>query len=346
MKANTLFLSFILGFMTLATVSANAETVTCELSHDAPVGAWRPSGRRNYDQTIVKQAELSLEESAHKQTEIIYDESLNSYFSRQLKVTGNIHLDPKTQKKKLFVGLYEVRSGIRLNDESLLSMMHVSETMKTYDGREMDEVLVPVVSGMSDTGSVELLAENYGSTGSPSKVKLSCSISKAPVASTLNFSNRRERFSCDVFAGHYASNKAVQEQNKQVILGYNSNEFMRDLQPIIEDKHFSGFFANVKIMANLFVDKETNQTKLLLGIYKIWRHYDAEKHGEYWVPDSNSRGKNGGPFFYAQPQAEVITTSDYAEVITASAFDGYAVRVSCKKATNNNQWAENYSFTN
>lgn len=342
MKSNVWTLFFTFSVFSFVGVTASADSVTCKLEIKAPSGMWTPWGRSNNNRSVEVKADLKLEDSGLKQTEIYSDKTIDQLFYKNIIVAGNLHKDPTTQKKKLFIGVYEAYGSVpQTTPSSLLQLVHLSK-VKTYEGNDRYEVLLPIVSGSSDSGSVELLAEDYGASGSTSKLKLSCALEdKEQHVVTLNPSNKRELFSCDIEASHHSSGKSVKENNKTVILGYNPNEFMRDLQPIVEDRHFGSFFGGIRIMGNLFIDSQTSQPKFLLGIYRSWKFYNPQVHGEYWVPDQPTKKE---PFFFAMPEAEIITSSDYAEVATATAYEGFTVKVACKKLRNRTQLVQNYSF--
>lgn len=341
---NSILLFLVLNglFLSNSFADQNSVRLTCEMNLVSSWKTWTPWGQKNYDQNVTVNATLPLVDNPLNKKVIFESESLNDYFQQgDIKFLANASLDPITKRKKIHIGMY-VSNYLQTEFNPKLGLFNVPvlSKYKTWDGKNIINYFSPVMSAVSDSGRIELYNGDYQGD----RIKFSCLTEEEKAFITeLKPENKKEQFTCNINVKNSLNREVIDELNKTVVLGF-SYSHKRDLQPIIEDEVFkSQSMAAIRLMGNLYVDKETNKPKFLLGIYKISRGYNPKEHSEYWTPEYQPKDRNGNPrkWFYAMPLAESTTDSDYIE-LRSDFQHGHTqkIKVECMKLNNRMMWSE------
>lgn len=246
-----------------------------------------------------------------------------------------------TGRKKVHVGMY-TKNHFQTEFNPKLGLFNIPllSKDKTYDNKDITNYFRPIMSAVSDSGRIELFTGDYQGD----KIQFSCITDEAEsYISALKPERKKEQFTCNINVKNSLNREVIDELNKTVVLGF-SYSHKRDLQPIIEEDIFrSNSMPAIRLMGNLYVDPETNQSKFLLGMYRIRRGYDPKEHSEYWTPEYQPKDQNGNPskWFFALPIAESITDSDYVE-LRSDFQHGHSqkVKVECMKSNSQMTWLD------
>ncbi len=311
--------------------------MTCRIDLNPNNGSfWRKDNNLTYTEQIV--LPLSADVSDHQV--IFQSDEINAHFHRSIVFLGNATVDPLTGRRKIFIGIYQASDRKENIDKAnLMFSLPFTEFYKKYDGKigHSTQYGLPIVSAVSDSGSLEIFTGDYFN----GRFKMSCKANGYDIqASSFDpLKSPRERFSCNINLKNAYSKQTVNELSRPVILGF-STEDRNDLQPIIEDNMFEGLLTNIRVMGNLYINQETLKPEFLLGIYRMSKLYDPKLHAGFHIPKNQTLNKNGNPNYYAVPVAEIRTESDYAELRTRVALDGYRMEIECKKINNSIEWTD------
>lgn len=311
--------------------------LNCQMELGSDFSRLTLRGRVSYDKVIQANINIPISSSVEDNHIILEDEDINSYFHQRIVFLGNALIDPVTGERKIFIGMYAGYPNTLRGRSNFFNLPFI-DFYQDYNGNTVQDsgFGIPIVSAASDSGSISLFTGDF----KQARLKMNCKTSDSEsYVSKLDFNQPRHQFSCNINMRNGHSGRQIDEINKQVILGFNVNDRM-ELQPIIEDEHLKSVLASAHIMGNLYLNPETSKPELLLGIYRMSRWYDPEKHSEYFTPERQARTHDGRPFFYAMPLAEVRTNSDYAELRTGATLSGYSLKVECKKIENRITWLE------
>lgn len=298
------------GIVFLCGIAAHADTVFCKLDFDARYTSFEGfrSPRKNHDKTIQTRLNLDVSNSLNL-SNLISDPDINAYFNLNISLKGSVYVDPITNQKKLFIGLYD---GVR---DSVIAAQ-TSTDLKKYLNLFVGTYSNPM---NSKEGKFNINCKIEKESKQKNKIS---NLNAKTKLNSLNPENNIEQFSCDVVVKRRRSGRVIlEEKNKQVYLGYSNqynrtesiNTIKRDLQPLIEDLHFERATNNLRIMANIYEDPETKTPKMLLGVYRMQRLYQEELHAGYWLPEYQPQS---GPFYFGMPMAEVVSTSGYIDLKT------------------------------
>jgi len=226
------------GFVYSAQV--DIESYTCELSIDAPKTLFHG---QYYDQNKVFDVQIPVTKSQLDQTVLVSDDLINESFSKKVQFLGNVTIDPSTQKKRLFIGMYEMRSNTIDISKDPFFAIPVSNLDRSLDYADTRHA-VPIVSAVSDSGSLEIFNASFNQH----IIKFKCASKSRSSDSESKFdpNHGREKFLCNIKIMSYYKKQIINESNKQIILGYSTTK--RDLQPIMEDSQLKGYYANILVM--------------------------------------------------------------------------------------------------
>ncbi len=310
------------GFVYSAPV--DFESYTCELSIDAPKTLFHG---QYYDQNKVFDVQIPISKSQLEQTVLVSDDLIDESFGKKIQFLGNVTVDPRTQKKRLFIGMYEMRSGTIDISKDPFFAIPVSNTDRSLHYADVRDA-VPIVSTVSDSGSLEIFNASF----QQHTIKFKCTSknTSSDLEAKFDPNHGREKFLCNIKIMTHYDQQIISESNKQILLGYSKTK--RDLQPVMEDSHLDGYYKNILLMGNLFYNSELKKTEFVLGVYKQARHYDPVKHAGFWIPPQSPRLRTSGiPFFYTVPEAEAVSSSGSVEVrYREPEFAFYETTVSCK----------------
>lgn len=141
-------------------------------------------------------------------------------------------------------------------------------------------------------------------------------------------------FNCSLSIKNPLREKLVINENfgnkfRNMRLAYTNKK--NELQHVFGDDQITSIFNSyVRFMANLYTDPTTQETKLLIGVYRMQKNLDKEKNQIYWSPES-------GQFqaWYAHPLAEGtsnidLTSSDPQAVFTSIYLNDREIEFGCK----------------
>lgn len=354
---NIAILSSIMFWTHSSFARQNSVNLSCKVVVDEGSTYWSLSGRKTKELSAEAEVNLPISSDGLLNQVVIEDAMISSRFSKRVVFMANAHIDPVTGKRKIFLGMYHAHSTERRNTPTLINVPF-SDTYVDHNNQTQNITGfgIPIVSAVSDSGTIGLFTGRFVD----GKLKMSCVTDDAETyRSNLNLSEPRQLFSCNISVRNGFRGTSIDEINKEVILGRGEalrteqerrdderlgvsdlSAKRRDLQPIIDDEVFKKVSSRVQIMGNLYINKETNQPEFLLGIYEVNRFYDPVEHAGYYTLPEKRLAMNGNPTMYALPLAEVTSSSDYAEVRSAAAIDGYSYKVECKKMNNRMTWLE------